>query len=269
MHYYSHNIADYRRDTAHLSLIEHGAYRQLLDMYCLTEEKIPEETEAVMRRLCARTEEEKKAVITVLNEFFQLDSGWKHEYCDEVIASYHDKADRARSNGQLGGRPAKTKPVISGLSNGTQTKANSLTQELNNSLTQELNINTNTGNEKPAKKQKPVTPSAAPFVLPDQIPADEFNAFVEMRKAAKKAMTDHAKDLLVKQLLGFAQSGYDLKSILNASILGGWSGVYEPKTKPSLPGAVSSSLGIHGQATAENAKRFIERQMQKESAGVS
>lgn len=124
MNYYQHHIGDYRRDTAHLSLLEHGAYRQLLDMYYLSEEKIPEETEVVMRRLCARTNEEKSAVVTVLNEFFFLSDGWSHKRCDSEISAYHDKADRARNNGKLGGRPSKTKEVISDNPEETQTKAN-------------------------------------------------------------------------------------------------------------------------------------------------
>ena len=124
MNYYSHHIGDYRRDTSHLSLLEHGVYRQLIDMYCLSEERIPEETDWVIRRLSARTEEEKKAVISVLNEFFYLENGWVHKRCEVEIAAYKNKARRAQDNGKLGGRPSKTQPVISGLSDETQTKAN-------------------------------------------------------------------------------------------------------------------------------------------------
>lgn len=132
MHYYQHNIGSYRRDTAHLSLLEHGVYRQLLDMYYLAESAIPEETEVVMRRLCARTDEEKKAVEIVLSEFFTFDCGWHHKRCDEEILDYQLKADRARNNGKLGGRPRKTKEVISGNPEATDEKANSLTHELTN-----------------------------------------------------------------------------------------------------------------------------------------
>lgn len=124
MNYYSFHIGDYRRDTAHLSLLEHGVYRQLLDMYYLSEEKIPEETEVVYRRLCARTDEEKNAVNTVLAEFFKRDNGWFHARCERDIEQYQVKADRARKNGKLGGRPHKTNEVISGNQEQTNTKAN-------------------------------------------------------------------------------------------------------------------------------------------------
>jgi Protein of unknown function (DUF1376) len=40
MYYYQHHIGDYRKDTSHLSLIEHGIYRQLLDLYYITEKPL-------------------------------------------------------------------------------------------------------------------------------------------------------------------------------------------------------------------------------------
>ena len=88
MNYYQHHIGDYRRDTAHLTLLEHGVYRQLLDMYYLSETAIPEDTESVMRRLCARTEEERAAVKSVLNEFFSPGCGYSHTRCVREISAY-------------------------------------------------------------------------------------------------------------------------------------------------------------------------------------
>lgn len=146
MNYYSHHIGDYRRDTAHLSLLEHGVYRQLLDMYYLSEEPIPEETEVVFRRLCARTEEEKKAVITILKEFFKVENGWAHKRCDEQIHEYQSKAERARTNGKLGGRPSKTKEVIFGNQETSEEKANHKPL---------------TTNHKPPSKVKPTVPASA------------------------------------------------------------------------------------------------------------
>lgn len=125
MHHYQHHIGDYRRDTMHLTLLEHGCYRQLLDMYYLAEEPIPEETQTVFRRLCARTEEEQNAIQTVLKEFFTLtQDGWVHARCEKEIEAYSAKCARNQEAGKLGGRPKKTQTVISGFENGTQKNPN-------------------------------------------------------------------------------------------------------------------------------------------------
>lgn len=51
MHYYSFNIADYKKDTDYLSPIEHYVYRSLIDRYYLDEMPIPRETQPLLRRL--------------------------------------------------------------------------------------------------------------------------------------------------------------------------------------------------------------------------
>lgn len=125
MNYYSFHIGDYRRDTTHLSMLEHGAYRQLLDWVYLDEKPIPTETEVVFRRLSAKTEEDKNAILIVLKELFELtDDGYIQRRCMHEVTLYKGKAERARKAGKLGGRPKKTDGVISGLSNKTVEKAN-------------------------------------------------------------------------------------------------------------------------------------------------
>ena len=52
MNYYERHIGDYLKDTAHLSLLEHGIYGRLLDIYYTREEPIPEAQ--VMRRASLR-----------------------------------------------------------------------------------------------------------------------------------------------------------------------------------------------------------------------
>lgn len=125
MHYYSHNIGDYKRDTDHLSLLEHGVYRQLMDLYYLSEKPIPLETEWVFRRLAARTEVEQKAIQAVLRDFFkETPEGYTHTRCDLEIREYKHKAETARANGKRGGRPTKTDPVISGMQEKSGSQAN-------------------------------------------------------------------------------------------------------------------------------------------------
>ncbi len=125
MHYYSHHIGDYRRDTSHLSLPEHGVYRQLLDTYYLSEQPLPTDIGIVCRKISARSDEEKKLVKSILDEFFVFtETGWIQDRCDREIQAYRSKAEVAKENGKLGGRPKKTKGVISGLSGKTKEKAN-------------------------------------------------------------------------------------------------------------------------------------------------
>lgn len=125
MNYYSFHIGDYRRDTGHLSLLEHGIYRQLLDWYYLEEKAIPKETQVVFRRLGARTESESAAIRNVLADFFLLtEEGYVHAHCERVIDAFHAKADTARTNGKLGGRPKKTEVVSDGKPKQTHEKAN-------------------------------------------------------------------------------------------------------------------------------------------------
>lgn len=73
MNYYEHHLGDYAKDTGHLSMLEHGAYRILLDRYYSTEAGIPEDQ--VYRLARARTDAERAAVDAVLAEFFTRISG--------------------------------------------------------------------------------------------------------------------------------------------------------------------------------------------------
>ena len=124
MHYYKFNIADYRKDTGHLSTIEHGIYRQLIDWYYLDEQPIPEETQVVMRRLRLGSEEV-KFLQNILSDFFVLGkTGYKHKRIEVEIKDYHDQVEKNKNNGKLGGRPKKTQSVISGLPDESQNNPN-------------------------------------------------------------------------------------------------------------------------------------------------
>ena len=79
MHYYQFNIGDYRRDTSHLTLLEHGIYRQLLDSYYLDETPLTLDIDKLMRSQCVRNADEQQALANVLADFFiYTDSGYIH-----------------------------------------------------------------------------------------------------------------------------------------------------------------------------------------------
>ena len=134
MNYYERHLGDYARDTAHLSMLEHGAYGLLLDRYYATEQGIPDGQAHRLAR--ARTREEKAAVDAVLAEFFQLVDGvWVNSRAEGEIEKTYRKIDVARKNGKSGGRPKKDAPpdknetqekpsgLLPGSENETQQKA--------------------------------------------------------------------------------------------------------------------------------------------------
>jgi uncharacterized protein YdaU (DUF1376 family) len=71
MNHYPRHIGDYARDCSHLTLLEHGVYARLLDLYYAQERGIDgSDFDLLARRLGARSAEEKEALKAILFEFF-------------------------------------------------------------------------------------------------------------------------------------------------------------------------------------------------------
>jgi uncharacterized protein YdaU (DUF1376 family) len=99
MHYYQFNIGNYRRETTHLSLLEHGIYRSLLDTYYLGEGPLCGDDAKLMRTHNIRTTDEEKAFKNVISDFFILQDGeYWHEDCQDRIAKYQNKSEKARQS---------------------------------------------------------------------------------------------------------------------------------------------------------------------------
>lgn len=67
------------------------------------------------------------------------------------------------------------------------------------------------------------------FALPDWVPLENWNGFVEMRKKSKSAFTERAKALLVAQLFSLVEAGGNAAAILDQSTANGWKGVFAVK----------------------------------------
>lgn len=131
MHYYQHHLGDYSKDTGHLSVTEHGAYRMLLDHYYSTEAGLPTDLNKLCRIARAMSRAERDAVQRVSAEFFVMREGFLIQKRVEVeLAEYRKLKQRNSENGRCGGRPPKnplgSQSDNSGLSLGsvseTQTK---------------------------------------------------------------------------------------------------------------------------------------------------
>ena len=180
MHYYQFNIADYRKDTVHLTPIEHYIYRSLIDWYFLDEAPIPKETQTVMRRLSLGSDW-LESLNNVLQDFFTLDDcGWVHGRINDEIEHYHSKAETNRTNGRLGGRPTKQQ-----VANENNPK---ITQSVNSANPSESESNPN--QEPRTNNQEPITSKKSK----DSVLAttDLEKKVVGYRKSIKKPLKTNA-----------------------------------------------------------------------------
>ena len=103
MNYYDHHLGDYLRDTAHLSMLEDGAYRRLLDIYYMREAPLPSDQGECCKLARCMSAPERKAVIYVLEHFLILEpDGYHQKRADEVIAAYRAFVAKQRANGRSG-----------------------------------------------------------------------------------------------------------------------------------------------------------------------
>jgi uncharacterized protein YdaU (DUF1376 family) len=97
--YYRFFTGDYAKDTRHLSMLQHGAYRQLIDLYMESGGQIANDLQKLQRLLRAESVEEKAAVEFILAEFFELSTGrrlgWIHKRCDRELEWREEKTSKA------------------------------------------------------------------------------------------------------------------------------------------------------------------------------
>lgn len=97
VNFYKHHLGDYSSATSHLSWDEDCAYRRLIDAYYKRETPIPADIKEAQRLARAQTPGQRKAVETVLHEFFHLDSdGWHQKRCDEELAKANAQGETNR-----------------------------------------------------------------------------------------------------------------------------------------------------------------------------
>jgi uncharacterized protein YdaU (DUF1376 family) len=102
MNYYPHHIGDYLRDTSHLSALEDGIYRRMLDLYYASEKPLPLNISGLCRLVRARSREEKVAVDTILEEFFvRRANGFSQRRAEAEIAKAQEKSGKAKASANM------------------------------------------------------------------------------------------------------------------------------------------------------------------------
>lgn len=91
------------------------------------------------------------------------------------------------------------------------------------------------------KGKSETRPNTTPrFALPDWIPLEPWNDFLEMRKSLRSSPTEKAKALLVRKLQKLKSEGQDVCAVLEQSVERSWKGVFA--VKESLGGSSNGKL---------------------------
>lgn len=192
MYYYQHHIGDYRRDTSHLTLLEHGIYRQLLDLYYITEKPLDANA---LRLISARTTDEMHATQQILSEFFTLENGlYYHSRCEDEIAKFHEKSNKASAS-------AKAR----------WNKNNNLKDANALRMNSERNAN-----------HKPITNNHKPKInTPDGVALTLWSDFLTLRKAKKLPITQTALDGINREA---EKAGLTIAQAITICCERGWGG---------------------------------------------
>jgi len=154
---YQFHIGDFNRETRHLTRLERGIYRDMLDIYYETEKPLPLDIERIFRLVVAISNEERTAVEQVLNEFFHKNElGYAQVRCELEIERYKTNTTQKSEAGKRSAeaRAAKRQEIINGRSTGVKIP---LQRNVNVEST-----NQSTSTSQPVSQSLSVTPSATP-----------------------------------------------------------------------------------------------------------
>lgn len=224
--WYPHNIDSYDRKTAHLTMLQHGAYRLMMDHYYRTATPLPAKLLQVHRICRAVAEDEQAAVSAVLAEFFELrDDGWHNIRSDEELEKTSTirgkRSNAAKNSHKPGVRVATNAGAKASATDGESAPANA---PANAHRLKTIEEDSSLRSESKRRSQK-----LELVDLPDWLPLEPWEAFIDMRTRSHSKPTAHAMKLLVAKLERLRASGHDPTAVLDQSTMSNWKGLFEIK----------------------------------------
>ena len=70
------------------------------------------------------------------------------------------------------------------------------------------------------------------FELPEWLPLEAWNGWIEMREKQRWKLTERAKRMWLKDLEGWRRDGYDIEYILNEATKKDWRGLFVNERTP-------------------------------------
>jgi uncharacterized protein YdaU (DUF1376 family) len=232
---------DYRRDTQHLSMMEHGAYCLLL-MHCWDQRgPLPLDERRIFGICNARSNEEMGAVRHVLAEFFtRMHDGWYNHRMDREINRAAALSERLSTAGKAGARKRKSL-MRQGISTDAKPKLSQGSAKAKPLLhtpttTTTLTTTPTTSEDLPTKATAPRS-----FQLPDWVPRDAWLGWEEMRRKIRKPLTDAARQVNLRKLAKLRDRGEDPAAVLEQSTGNAYAGLFEVRPDRSERRALSKT----------------------------
>lgn len=130
MHFYQKNIGDFNNATRHLTRVERSLFSDAIELYYDTEKPLTTDINKLNRLLLAHSQEEKDALLVVLNEFFTLtDEGYFNKRCNEEILKYQAYMESKSKAGKASAEQRANKKAtgVQQVFNTTSTKQEPIT----------------------------------------------------------------------------------------------------------------------------------------------
>ena len=242
MHYYQFNVADYRKDTTHLTPVEHYIYRWLIDEYHLSEQVFNNNMYKLLRRM-GLGENNRADLELILDEFFvpgcdddydpvnivehpeystigeypETCQFWIHPRMEQDIETYKNFISDKSAAGKASAVARKAKKEAQTNSSPTGVKQPPTGEQL-------------TTNHKPITKNQEPNPKIKPkgFTIPTGVNPDAWKEFEQHRKDIRKPLTDTARIKAANILLSLSPE--QQQACVDKSITSRWAGLFPDKS---------------------------------------
>lgn len=206
-------------------MLEHGAYTLLLDYYYADEKPLPLDAHELYIMVRAMRPEDRKAVDKVIAMFF---TKWEDGHHQKRVDHEIEVSQQARENGGRGGR--RRSGLVTGNETGTLTGlgTGSVTEEVAGSG------HPPTTNHQPSSTTNKLSTKTSkapgrPVEIPDWMPVQQWEAFLEMRQRIRKPATAYAQKMLISKLSELKDQGHHPAAVLGQSIMNSWQGIFPLK----------------------------------------
>lgn len=234
--WYAWYPGDARAHTARLSLAEKGAYRELLDEYYIVTGALPNDMPVLWRICGAVSDEEKTAVQNVVDSLFTIKNNKLHnKRADYEIGKQAEFIAEQSRKGKLSARARWGNRIVTeGITEGiTEPQPDCNLPQPTTHYHNPPPLPQPTESEHHTKRKggtggKPKS-NGADFELPEWIPAEHWQHWIEARIKKRNAPTVFACKLAVTKLEWLREQGHNPAAVLAQSAFNGWAGLFPVK----------------------------------------